>query len=59
MSQREDAAVGDRGPGLAGKVWVESKAAARGKAARIRVGAEACLLDVQLAVLQVGTIRQL
>lgn len=60
VSEGEDASVGETwGAGLADKMWVEPKAAARGKRVGITVGAEACLLDVQLAVLQGGTIRHL
>lgn len=60
MSEGEDAAVwGNWGTSLADKVWVESQAAAGGKGARIRAGAQARLLDVQLAILQASTIRQL
>lgn len=59
MGQGEEASVGGiRGAGLVEEVWVEPKAAARGEGGGVTVGVESRLLDDQLTVLQVRTIRE-
>lgn len=58
MGQGEEASVGGIwGAGLVEKVWVEPEAAARREGGGVRAGAESGLLDDQLTVLQVRTIR--